>query len=130
MSGSLRSDPRAIRAARRARFPTVRASRPRPGRHHPASAADVRRALMAFGEEIYYGVESVELVPAPAGTARIVLAMLVGPGRIVLYDKARSPWRRGVGFAPRKGATLPAAGAARRGAGVARCAGAGRERCS
>ena len=32
---------------------------------------------MAFGEEIYYGVESVELVPAPAGTARIVLAMLV-----------------------------------------------------
>src|SRR5437764_9590939 len=42
--------------------PSARAA-PVPGRHHPASAADVRRALMAFGEEIYYGVDSVELVP-------------------------------------------------------------------
>ena len=66
---------------------------------------------MAFGEEIYYGVDSVELVPAPAGTARIVLAMLVGPGRIVLYDQSRSPWRLGFGLAPEQGAQLQAAGA-------------------
>lgn len=111
MAGSLRSDPRHVRAARRARSPVVRARRPTPGRHHPASPADVRNALKAFGEEIYYGIKSVELVPAPDAGKRLALAELVGPGRIVLYDQAPSPWRLGFALASSERAQLLAAGA-------------------
>jgi hypothetical protein len=89
----------------------VRARRPGRGRHHPASASDVRGALTIFGEEIYYGVESVELVPAPSETDRLPLGRLVGPGRILLYDQAPSPWRLGVALAPLERARLIEAGA-------------------
>jgi hypothetical protein len=47
VSGSLRSDPRRFRAARRASLPAVRIRRPSPGRHHPAPVPDVRAALIA-----------------------------------------------------------------------------------
>jgi hypothetical protein len=67
VSRSVRSDPRRLRAARRAAFPAVRTRRPAPGRHHPATAADVRAALAAFGAEAYYGVRLLELVPATPG---------------------------------------------------------------
>jgi len=66
---------------------------------------------MNFGEEIYYGVMSVELVPAPPAGKRLLLATLVGPGRIVLYDQAPSPWRLGFALAPRERVQLQAAGA-------------------
>src|SRR6266513_165748 len=93
MTKSLRSDPRRIRAARRAKLPVVRSRRPSPGRHHPASAADVREALATFGEEAYYGLGSVELVPAPPNDGRLVFGELVGPGQIRLYDQPLPPWR-------------------------------------
>jgi hypothetical protein len=89
----------------------VRARRPGPGRHHPASAADVHHALRVFGEEVYYGVETVELVPAPAEPDRLPLGRLAGPGRILLFDQAPSPWRLGFGLAPRERAWLVEAGA-------------------
>lgn len=73
---------------------------------------------MRFGEGIYYGVESVELVPAPFAAKRLTLAMLVGPGRIVLYDQAPSPWRLGFALAPEQLAQLQAAGADLGGEGV------------
>lgn len=111
MAGSVRSDPRRIRAARRARFPVVRARRPSPGRHHPASATDVRNALKLFGEEVYYGLDAVELIPAPPASSRLVLGELVGPGRIVLYDQAPSPWRLSSRLGKRERAQLEAAGA-------------------
>ena len=66
---------------------------------------------MRFGEEIYYGVESVELVPAPLAAKRLTFGVLVGPGRIVLYDQAPSPWRLGFALAPEQRAELQAAGA-------------------
>ena len=90
--------------------PCVRAA-PGPGRHHPASAADVRAALALFGEEAYYGLETVELVPAPAAADRLVLGRLVGPGRIALYDQPRSPWRLGAALPPAERERLAAAGA-------------------
>jgi hypothetical protein len=111
LADSLRSQPRRIRAARRASLPAVRARKPRPGRHHPASASDVLRALTTFGEEVYYGVESVELLPAPVEGDRLPLGQLVGPGQILLYDQATSPWRLGFGLAPLERARLIAAGA-------------------
>jgi hypothetical protein len=89
----------------------VRARRPSPGRHHPASAADVRRALTIFGEEIYYGVDTIELVPAPVEADRLPLGRLVAPGRILLFDQAPSPWRLGFGMVPRERAWLVEAGA-------------------
>ena len=95
MTRSVRSDPRRLRAARRASFPTVRARRATPGRHHPASAADVRAALEQFGESAYYGVKMIELVPARATDDGMSFGSLVGPGHIELYDQPRPPWRLG-----------------------------------
>lgn len=71
----------------------VRARRASPRRHHPASTADVRQALATFGVEVYYGLESVELVPAPAADGRLLFGALVGPGRVRLYDQPVPPWR-------------------------------------
>jgi hypothetical protein len=89
----------------------VRARRPSPGRHHPASAADVRNALTIFGEEVYYGLDVVELTPAPPSGSRLVFGQLAGPGRIVLYDQAPSPWRLALRPTKKQRAQLEAAGA-------------------
>jgi hypothetical protein len=107
----VRSDPRPIRAARRATFPLVRARRPAAGRHHPASVADVREALRIFGDEIYYGLKTVELLSAPPASRRPVLGRLIAPGHIVLYDQPRPPWRLGAPVAVKRKASLRAAGA-------------------
>src|SRR5438552_18982508 len=111
MTKSLRSDPRRIRAARRARLPVVRARRPSPGRHHPASAADIREALRSFGEDAYYGVLAIELMPAPATPNRLPLGELIGPGQIVLYDQLLPPWHLGFDLPADERSRLRAAGA-------------------
>jgi hypothetical protein len=95
VSRSFRSEPRRVRAVRRASFPAVRMRRPGPGRHHPADAAEVRAALAAYGEAAYYGVRLVELVPAMPGRPGLLFGRLAGPGHVVLYDQARPPWRLG-----------------------------------
>ena len=95
MSGSVRSDPRWAQAARRAAFPTVRARAVSRGLCHPASAQDVREALRAFGPEAYYGLRLVELMPARASDAALVLGRLAGEGMIELYEQRPSPWRLG-----------------------------------
>jgi hypothetical protein len=89
----------------------VRARRAGRGRHHPASAADVRSALKTFGEETYYGLLSIELVQAPLTRTELPLGELIGPGRIVLYDQALSPWRLGFELPTDERARLLAAGA-------------------
>ena len=111
MTDSLRSDPRRIRAARRATLPNVRARSPRAGRYYLASAADVRAALRDFGVSSYYGLELVELVPAPASGKRLPFGRLIGPGQIVLYDQPPSPWRLGSRLTPTESARLAAGGA-------------------
>jgi hypothetical protein len=111
VSRSLRSDPRRLRAARRAAFPAVRMRRPTPGRHHPATAADVRAALYAFGPEAYYGVRLVELVPAAPGDNGLVLGCLAGPGHVRLFDQAMPPWRLGAPVSEPDRAWLASAGA-------------------
>ncbi len=67
--------------------------------------------MKVFGGEAYYGVELVELVPAPVLSERLPLGRLVAPGRIVLYDQAPSPWRLGFALPPAERARLRAAGA-------------------
>jgi hypothetical protein len=89
----------------------VRARRPSPGRHHPASAADIRDALEAFGEEAYYGLKSVELVPAPPAGGRLLFGELVGPGQIRLYDQPPPPWRLPYALSEHERAELQKAGA-------------------
>jgi hypothetical protein len=96
----------------------VRARRPGRGRHHPASAADVRDALATFGEEVYYGLESVELVPAPPTGGRLVFGELVGPGHIRLYDQPLPPWRLPYALSEDERAELQKAGADLRQDGV------------
>ena len=111
MTRSLRSDPRRIRAVRRARFPVVRTRQPSAGRHHPASAADVREALWSFGEEAFYGIDAIELVPAPVVSQSLPLGRLIEPGRIVLYDQPLPPWRLGFDLPAEERSRLRAAGA-------------------
>jgi hypothetical protein len=82
-----------------------------PGRLHPASAADVRDALERIGEEYYYGVRLIELVPAPATTDRLPLGRLIGAGHIVLYDQPRPPWRLGTRRSRKERDRLEEAGA-------------------
>jgi hypothetical protein len=111
VSGSVRSDPRRVRAARRAQFPAVRMRRPVPGRHHPASAADARAALSAFGAQAYYGVRLVDLAPGVPGNETLALGRLAGPGHVVLYDQPLPPWRLGASLPERERAWLASAGA-------------------
>jgi hypothetical protein len=86
--------------------------RPAPGRHHPATAADVRAALHAFGAQAYYGVRLVELVPGPApGNHHLLLGCLAGPGHVRLFDQAPSPWRLGAPVPEPDRAWLTSAGA-------------------
>jgi len=89
----------------------VRARRPSPDRHHPASAADVRWALDAFGERAYYGVKAIELVPPRSNGAGLVLGSLVGPGQIELYEQRLPPWRLGETLSEQDRVRLAAAGA-------------------
>jgi hypothetical protein len=65
--GSLRSEPRRIRAERMATLPVVRARRPRYGRYHPTSTTDIRRALTTFGPEIYYAGSELRFSREPVG---------------------------------------------------------------
>jgi hypothetical protein len=111
MSRSVRSEPREVRAARRAKVPRVRERAPSHRRHHPAGAGDVRAALSCFGPSAYYGVTLVELVPARDGDDGLVLGRLVGPGHIELYDQRPSPWRLGEALREADLARLQAAGA-------------------
>ncbi len=100
-----------LRAARRASLPAVRMRRPSPGRHHPAPAPDVRAALAAFGAAAYYGVRLVELCPAPPRHGGLLLGCLTGPGHVLLYDQAPSPWRLGAALPEPERAWLTSAGA-------------------
>ncbi len=71
----------------------------------------MRTALEQFGESSYYGIQSVELVPAPVDSGQLLLGKLSPEGRIELYDPPPSPWRLGVPLPPRERARLRAAGA-------------------
>lgn len=89
----------------------MRTRHPTAGRYHPASAADVRTALKVFGDDVYYGVKVIELIPAPTARGQLPLGRLIAPGHIVLYDQARSPWRLGGPLSEERRALLRVAGA-------------------
>jgi hypothetical protein len=75
-------------------LPRVCAARPRPGCHHPATPAEIRRLLRLFGARCIYGLRAIELSRGEEGSAAgaLRLGRLFVPGRIVLYDQAPSPW--------------------------------------
>ncbi|GIJ68932.1 hypothetical protein [Virgisporangium ochraceum] len=93
MSRTLRTDPYPLRAARRSAGHRVeiRVCRPRPGFHHPASAADVARLLEFFGPTARYGLRRVEL-RQQAATTGIALGGYVPPGVVVLLEQPDPPW--------------------------------------
>jgi hypothetical protein len=64
-----------------------------------------------FGDQIYYGLKTVELVSAPPASWRPSLGRLIAPGHIVLYDQPRPPWRLGARVADKRKTNLRAAGA-------------------
>lgn len=94
MTRSLRTDPTAIRAARRAGGRVgIHVAPARSGFSHPASRQAIQDLLGLFGPLVIYGVQSIELRHAvgAAGCGRIVVARLHVPGRVVLYEQPRPP---------------------------------------
>jgi hypothetical protein len=69
----------------------IRLCRPRPGFHHPATAADIARLLAFFGPSARYGLRRVELRQQTAATG-IALGGYVPPGVVVLLEQPDPPW--------------------------------------
>lgn len=92
-------------------LPRIVERRPRTGRHHPASIADIERVLRRFGEECVYGIRSVELAHRPERGGALRFGRLAVPGRIVLYDQAVPPWHLPGGLRDDAQRRLVAAGA-------------------
>jgi hypothetical protein len=76
-------------------LPRLVVKRPRHGRFHPLSRADVSEALRFFGESCVYGLRSISLVNGVnQSTARgVLLGAYVAPGRVLLFDQLPSPWK-------------------------------------
>jgi hypothetical protein len=75
--------------------PRVIVKRPRTGWFHPVSRTQILGLLRFFGEECCYGISSIELLQG-SGASRgdgLLFGTLMVPGRIVLYDLPRPPWR-------------------------------------
>lgn len=96
MTRSLRTDPPAIRAARRVRdVAGIHVAPARAGFVHPATPRDIRELLAFFGPLAVYGLRSVELrhaVDPGCSCGRLLVARLHVPGRVVLYEQPRPPW--------------------------------------
>lgn len=91
----------------------IRVTAARPGFVHPASRDDVREALAYFGPLATYGVRSVEMRHAvEPGSGGLVIATLMVPGRIVLFEQAPSPWTFRGRLSPESVGCLRHAGAA------------------
>jgi hypothetical protein len=95
MTRSLRTDPPAIRAARRAGDRVgIHVIPARTEFVHPASRRDIEELLEFFAPLAIYGLQSVELRQAvdPGACERVLIARLHVPGRVVLYEQPRPPW--------------------------------------
>lgn len=95
MSGSLRTQPRRLRAPRRMRepLPRVLVGRPPTGFLHAATRADVLALLHRAGAECSYGLRAVRLSVAPRADGReLRFGRLLVPGVIVLYAQPAPPW--------------------------------------
>lgn len=67
----------------------------RPGFHHPAGKRDVLEMLKAVGPVALYGLRSIELARSPANgsTSSPVFGRYCVPGRIILFEQPKPPWR-------------------------------------
>ncbi|GAB3986608.1 hypothetical protein V1634_05600 [Plantactinospora veratri] len=90
----------------------IRESPARPGFLHPATVGDVTRLLGFFGPELRYGLRAVELRHAVgAGRPGPLLAALLVPGVVILYEQPRPPWTLPGQLVPRSRSRLERAGA-------------------
>ena len=100
----------AAKAAREART-AVNVTRPRPGFHHPASAADIRSVLEFFGPIVRYGIRSIELRQRGDSVATIKIAELRNPGVVRLFEQPLGIWRIPGQLTPSTASQLLEAGA-------------------
>lgn len=81
-------------------LPRFVVKRPRKGFLHPATKSDIIDLLEFFGEQCFYGLDSIKLLQGTSsfaaasgsGAASILLGRLEVPGCIILYDLPESPW--------------------------------------
>src|SRR5262245_47840154 len=93
MTRSLRTDPPALRAARRAGDRVnVHVVPARAEFIHPATRRDIEELLEFFAPLAIYGLRSVELRQSVDDGGRVLIARLHVPGRVVLYEQRRPPW--------------------------------------
>jgi hypothetical protein len=66
---------------------------PRPGFFHPAGTGDITRLLAFFGPSVSYGLRRVELRQRVGDNrSGLLMAGLMVPGVVVLYEQPRPPW--------------------------------------
>jgi len=68
---------------------------PRSGFHHPAGKKQILEFLAAVGPTALYGLRSIELVRQPndQGSDLLRFGRYEAPGRILLLEQPKSPWR-------------------------------------
>jgi hypothetical protein len=68
---------------------------PRPGFHHPVSKRQILEFLGAVGPTALYGLRSIELVRQPNDQDydHLRFGRYEAPGRILLLEQPKSPWR-------------------------------------
>ncbi len=94
-------------------MPRIVARPARRGFLHPATRRDIARALALVGPEAAYGLRSIELVHAPPATSDGLppLGRFCVPGRILLFEQPRPPWRVPVSLAAETVGILERSGA-------------------
>jgi len=75
------------------KLPAIRQAKTRPGYLHPATPTDIVEVIDALGDEVVYGLRSIELAQARPGTrGRLIFGSFALPDRILLYEVRRPPW--------------------------------------
>lgn len=76
------------------KVPKIKIQRPRNGFFHPASGADIRRALVYFGELCWYGVREISLMHSSSISTpdKLTFGKLIVPGKVILYEQPIPPW--------------------------------------
>jgi hypothetical protein len=94
-SGNSTPAPRIKRAYSLPVVPRIIWHQPRPGFHYPITKQDVLTFLETIGSLAVYGLRSIEFTRGRISDPPVLL--LFGryetPGRILLFEQARSPWR-------------------------------------
>lgn len=100
-----------VKPPQRIALPRIIVTRPPAGQVHAVTPSEIRKVLLFFGPECFYGLRSITLRSWGRGSSRPTFGRYVYPGSILLFAHAPTPWRLGGILSPRISALLEQAGA-------------------